>query len=216
MNSKSGRIIVASCVLLGLAGCVAYALIPGGAGGGAGAGAGAQALSDVGKFKVGSAVGEERAGFSGRSKVQIFTSSGDPNLPAISACLQSAEVEAEMEFFVGVLVDGAQEPQVEAMHREHNGLQVIVRGLNGAFLGGLPSGSTCQDLVKLLQGIRASSTREIIKSPIYNSLLLSAEAVDSLNQSGQAERAARFVNLLKEFEGAESPAVTAAESRVIR
>lgn len=210
MHSRSGRVIVASCALLGLAGCVAYALI------GAGGGAGAQTLPDSGKFKVGSAVGEERAGFSGRSKVQIFTTSDDPSWPAISACLQSPEVTAEMDFFVGVLVDAGLEPQTEGMHREHNGLQVIVRGLNGAFLGALKPGFTCGELVELLKAIHARANPEVEKSPIYNALLQSAEVVDFLNQKGEAQKAARFVDLLRDFEGAQSPAVLAAEVKVIR
>jgi hypothetical protein len=48
-------------VLLGLALSVAFVR-------GAGGAAKAQALPDVGKFRVGSALGEERAGFSGRAK----------------------------------------------------------------------------------------------------------------------------------------------------
>src|SRR6267143_1594648 len=75
MNSKAGRTIVALCALSALAGLVTYAFL-------GSSRVTAQALPDAGKFKVGSALGEERAGFSGRAKVQVFTSSADPNWSA--------------------------------------------------------------------------------------------------------------------------------------
>lgn len=216
VNSKSGRIIAASCVLLGLAGCVAYVLVPGGVGGGGG-GAGAQAISDAGKFKVGSALGQERAGFSGRAMVQIFTWADDPNWPAISACLRSPEVEAEMASFTGIIVDAQAEPEVESIGKRQDGVRVIVRRLNGELLRGLPAGFSCADLVHLLNYIRQSRSLDMERSPIYASLMESPEAVvDDLKGKGEAVQAARFVELLKEFEGAQSPAVLAAETQLNR
>ena len=210
MNTKSGRIFLACCVATVLGGLVAYGVLVTRSGGRAAA----QALSDVGKFKVGSTVGMERAGFSGRVMVQVFTTADDPNWPAISACLQSAEVEAEMGAFVGVLVDARAEPEVESAFRRKHGLQLIVRGLNGAFLGGLKTGFKCPDLVGLLKSIRVGLNREIEKSPIYTSLMLSPDAIDYFKTRSQTAKAARFVELLKEFEGESSPAVQAAEARL--
>jgi hypothetical protein len=210
MNTKSGRIIFACFAAAALVGLVTYGvLVPR-----SGVGAAAQALSDVGKFKVGSALGMERAGFSGRPMVQVFTTADDPNWPAISACLQSAEVEAEMGAFVGVLVDARAEPEVESAFRRKHGLQLIVRGLNGAFLGGLKTGFQCPDLVGLLKTIRAGLNPEIEKSPIYTSLMLSPDAIDYYKAQSQNAKAARFVELLKEFEGEGSAAVQAAEARL--
>jgi hypothetical protein len=178
------------------------------------AGVAAQALPDVGRFKVGSAAGMERAGFSGRPMVEVFTTADDPTWPAISQCLQSAELDAEMDSFVGVLVDARSEPAVESRFRGKHRLQLIVRGLNGAFLGGLKTGFQCADLIALLKSIRASMNREIEKSPIYTSLMLSPDAVDYFKSRGETPKAARFVELLKEFEGESSPAVEAAEARL--
>jgi hypothetical protein len=168
----------------------------------------------VGKFKVGSAVGMERAGFSGRAMVQVFTTADDPNWPTISSCLQNTEVEAEMASFVGVLVDARAEPSVESRFRGKHGLQLILRGVNGAFLGGLKTGFQCGDLIALLRAIRASMNPEIEKSPIYTSLMLSPDAIDYFKSRGQTAKAAKFVELLKEFEGDSSPAVQAAQARL--
>jgi hypothetical protein len=210
MKSKSGRVIVACGVLAAVTGLLIYAFIA------KGAGAAAQALPDTGRFKVGSTLGEERAGFSGRPKVQVFASAGSPDWPAISTCLQSAELEAEMGSFVGVLVDAGLEPQVEAAERQRDGLQVVVRSLGGGFLGGLRAGFTCAELVNLLRVIRANSNPEVEKSPAYASLLDSPDLVDYLEAQGKGGDAAKFVDFLKEFEGASSPAAVAAESRLNR
>ena len=177
----------------------------------------AQAVPDVGLFRVGSQAGEERAGFSGRAMVQVMTSDQSPDWPAISACLQSAEVGAQMaDYFVGVLVDEALEPAFEAALRAENSLGVIVRGLNGAFLGWLPVGFRCEDLVLLLGAIRQATTSAPEKSPIYVWLLESPAPVDDLVRKGQADLAARYIDLLAEFEGENSPAVQAAEARLPR
>jgi hypothetical protein len=208
MKSKSGRVIVACCVLAAVIGLLIYTFIV------KGAGAAAQALPDTGKFKVGSALGEERGGFSGRPKLQVFVTADSPEWPSLSACLQSAEVEAEMVAFTGVLIDAAAEPGVESFHRQRDGFQVLVRGMNGAFWGGLKSGFACSDLVDLLKEVRflLAQTGEIERSPIYASLMDSPAAVDFLVKNGQESKAARFVELLREFEGANSPSVAAAEA----
>ena len=189
MKSKSGRIIAILCVVSVLAGLVIYAFV------GRGAGAAAQAIPDVGKFKVGSALGEERAGFSGRPKVQVFATADSPDWPATSACLQSGEVEAEMGSFVGVLVDAGLEPQVEAAQRQRDGLQVVVRSLGGGYLGGLRAGFTCADFVNLLRIIRSNSNPEVEKSPAYATLLDSPDLVDYLEAQGKPGDAAKFVEL---------------------
>src|SRR5258705_9704065 len=210
MRKNSGRIIAACCVLVALAGVLAYTFIfrtPRAA---------AQAVVDVGNFKVGSALGEERAGFSGRPKVQVFVTANDPNWPTISACLQSPDVEAEMGSFVGVLVDTQAESDVETAYRQRHALQVVVRGLDGAFLGGLPSGFTCADLIGLLRTVRASRPGESEKSPVYASLLESSGAIDYMVQNGERVQASHFVDLLRDFEGSKSQAVKAAEAALNR
>jgi hypothetical protein len=196
-------------ILLALAVSVAFV-------GGAGGAAKAQALPDVGKFRVGSALGEERCGFSGRAKVSVFASFNSPAWSSISECLQSAAIESEMDFFTGVLVDEAAEPDVEAVYRERDGLRVIVRGIGGGFLGCLPAGFTCQELVDLLRLVRASATSAPEKSPIYVNLLESTAVLDDLVARGEAAKAERYVALLEEFEGSSSPAVQAARAKVGR
>jgi hypothetical protein len=118
------------------------------------------------------------------------------------------------DYFVGVLVDEALEPDFEIALRTENSLGVIVRGLNGAFLGWLPVGFRCQDLVLLLGAVRQATTSTPEKSPIYLWLLESPAPVDDLVRKGQADLAARYVDLLAEFEGEGSPAVQAAEARL--
>ena len=176
----------------------------------------APSLTDVGKFRVGSHLGDERAGFSGRPKLQVFTTTADPELAVIAACLQSAEVESELHFFTPILVDGAQEPEVEKLLRQRDNLRVIVRALHGGFLGGLPAGFTCADLVHLLKLIQAHSNGPPEKSPIYALLVAEPEAIDGYLDAGEKDRALRFVELLREFEGEDSPAVAAVEARLER
>lgn len=161
-------------------------------------------LPDVGKFRVGSVLGEERAGFSGSPKVQVFTNFGDPDWPAIAFCLEDPRVQVEMEAFTGVLVNDILEPNVEREFREGNGLQVIVRALNGGFLGALHRGFSCDELVDLLAAIRASSS-EPEKSPIYALLVDTPAVIDTVIDVDGCDRAARFVAFLTEFEGAASP-----------
>ena len=175
----------------------------------------AQALADVGSFRVGHELGLERAGFSGRPMVIVFASADSPDWPAIQACLQSSEVAAEIASgFTGVIVDETAEPKVEPSLRES--FRVIVRGLHGAMLGGLKAGFACADLSALLKQVSATANSPPEMSPIYARLLESSGAVDALNESGASVGAAKYVEFLRELEGAESPAVKAAEARLVK
>jgi hypothetical protein len=188
----------------------------------------AQALPDIGKFRAGSVLGEERAGFSGRPKLQVLLDPGDPRLEEVAACLRSAEVEAALDSFTPILIDaGAEsEAEVERVHRERDGLRVIVRGLDGGFRGGLREGFGCADLLGLLDAVRRHSSGPPEKSPIYALLVAHPEAIEvfatedevasgGVGRSGR-ERALRYLDLLREFEGEESPAVKAVEARLLR
>ncbi|MBI4604743.1 MAG: hypothetical protein HY721_22505 [Planctomycetes bacterium] len=199
--------LVLACVALGIG---IYALI-------AGRGAvTAQTMPDVGRFRAGSELGAERAGFSGRAMVQVFTSAAAADWHAIAACLQDPAVTALMDpQFVGVLVDETLEPTVEEVLRARDKLAVVVRGLNGAFLGGLPAGFTCTELLELLKSLRQRLFFEPEKSPIYANLLERPEVVvDAMVASGDLVKAAKFVAFLEELEGAASPAVVAAKARL--
>ena len=124
-------------------------------------------------------------------------------------------MEAEISaFFTGVLVDARTEPEVEAVLRQRDGLQVVIRELSGAFLGGLPQGFQCSALVNLLSAVRMRSLAAPEKSPIYAALLDSAAPIDDLIQKGEAEKANKFVELLNEFEGKNSPASLQAQARL--
>jgi hypothetical protein len=211
MSGARGRIIVVLCLVGAATSVGIYLLIPAG-------GAGGQVVEDllpVGRFLVGSTLGEERAGFSGRAMVQVFTRPDAPDWPSIAACLQSAEVEQEMFFFVGVLVDERQEPEVEANLRAR-GLKVIIRGLNGGYLGGLFQGFSSRDLSGLLMSVRLSAVIQPKRSPIYARLLETPEPIDELIFRGELDRAVKFVDFLRVFEGADHPAVLAAEARLTR
>jgi hypothetical protein len=180
-------------------------------------GAAAQALPDVGRFRVGSALGLERGAFSGRPMVQVFTSAAAADWLRIALCLQSAEVEAEMGSFTGVLVDEDLEPEVERVHRERDGLRVVVRNVAGGFAGCLPAGFECGELVELLRSVRAGASTPPQPSPIYSNLLERPEEVAEwlAGRAGAAE-AAKQVDFLEELEGAASPAVQAAKARLGR
>jgi hypothetical protein len=210
MSRKTGRAIVASCALgvVAGAGILIYTISARG-------GAAAQELSGAGKFRVGSQLGEERAGFSGRPMLMVFTSASSRDWQSIFSCLQSPDVEAFMDHFTGVLVDEGLDPDTEAVARTRDKLGVVVRGLNGAFLGGLPQGFTCAELIALLDAMK-KTVPFVEKSPIYARLLESAEPVALLKQEGRDAEAQRYVELLKDFEGTESDAVRAAEAELRR
>ncbi len=167
----------------------------------------AQAVVDVGHFRVGSALGEERSGFSGRSKVIVF---------AGSECLESPAVTAEMDFFVGVIVDPRAEPEVESYLREHEH-GVVIRGLQGQVIALLPDSYTCEELVGLLRFVRESSVRGPEPSPIYWNLVeRPQEVVDDLLANDRGQDALRYAEMLEEFEGAGSPAVQTVNARLGR
>ncbi|MBI4601484.1 MAG: hypothetical protein HY721_05910 [Planctomycetes bacterium] len=210
MSQKAKRGIAAMVIVGGLAGLgiyVAVAVVS--------PAATAQSLPDTGRFRAGSELGAERAGFSGRTMVTVFTSAAAPEWPAIAECLGSAAVTAETDpYFVGILVDETLEPEVEKPERDA-GARVIVRALNGAFLGGLPAGFTCAELVELLKSLRQRIFFASEKSPIYANLLERPEAVvDAMVLAGEALKAARYVAFLEELEGAGSLAVQAAKGRL--
>ena len=154
------------------------------------------------------------AGFSGLPKLMVFASPNDPGWTALQVCLVDPVLEAELSAFTPVLVDERVDFLTEATLRQRDGLRVVVRGLNGKFLGGLPVGFRCDELLALLQSIRADTTMAPDKSPIYSVLLRTPEPIDSLLNQGERATAEKVVDFLREFEGAGSPAVAAAESRL--
>jgi hypothetical protein len=208
MSRNAGRAIAASCTLFAVvgAGIVIYTAFVGDR-------AVAQVIPDVGMFRAGSELGEDRAGFTGRHKLFVFVSPGSPEWPALEACLQGEAVTSRMEQYVGIFVDPVAEPEVEETLRKRDGLQVVIRALNGALLGGLKSGFSCDDLVKLLESV-SLSTPFLEKSPIYARLLESSDPITALKAEGNHDVAVKYVELLKEFEGASSPAVQAAEAEM--
>ena len=209
MKTKAGKTAIAICILGVLVSfAVIYAVRF------RSAGAVQQVLADAGKFKLGSALGMERAGFSGQPMVLVFANPDSPDWPSLSACLQSPEVEAEMALFTGILVDERFEPGVEAVLRERDGFRVVVRGLSGAFLGGLKDGSDCLTLSSLLKSIRERSISPPVKSPIYTRLLENPDPIDALLFNGERAKAEKFVGFLKEFEGEKSPAAIQAQARL--
>jgi hypothetical protein len=143
----------------------------------------AAATDDIGRFKLGAAAGEERAGFSGLAKLQVFANASDPDWETVSAMLTAPEVEAELGFFTPILVDPAADVAAESRLRQRDGLQVIVRALNGKFLGGLRRGFTRGELVDLLAGIRRET---IIQHPARDEPDLRAARGD-----GRADHAAQ-------------------------
>jgi len=171
-------------------------------------------LPDAGRFRVGYALGEKRAGFSGRPMVMIFTNSGAPEWPSIKACIEDPSLEAEMDVFTGILVNDLQEPTVEQVLREQ-GLRVVVRSLNGGFQGGLHAGFSCQDLIERLRAIRKNMGGIPEKSPIYAVLLEQPVAVvgDLVIKYG-CETAAMYVSFFEEFEGESSDQAEAARAEL--
>lgn len=166
------------------------------------------ALPDVGSFRVGSELGERRAGFSGRPKVLIFTSLQDPDWPSIRACILDPVLEVEMASFTGVLVDELLEPEPEANFRSR-GIQVVVRGLNGGVLGLVLRGFGCFDLINVLQVAR-SQFGVPEKSPIYVQLMQDPSYIASEIAMYGCGRAAEWVSFLEEFEGREDEAARTA------
>jgi len=207
MSRNAGRAVVASCTLVVVVGVgVIYTAFLGDR-------VAAQAIPDVGKFRAGSELGEERAGFSGRHRLFLFVTPSSPEWDALTSCLQSPEVVGKMDNFAGILIDPTSERNVEPILRKRDGLQVVIRGLNGEFFGGLRSGFTCDDLATLLDSVNAFAPFTE-KSPIYSMLLDSAEPINALKRQGKVDVAAKFVELLAEFEGSDSESVKRAETEL--
>ena len=116
------RLALVSLVVVALA-CAAIplaALLGGGAGP---QDAGEEApAADLGKFLRGSALGMDRAQFTGCPLVQVFASPQDADYAAITKVLGDPSVTALMADFAGVLIDPSEkaEAEVEAQRREGN------------------------------------------------------------------------------------------------
>jgi hypothetical protein len=102
------------------AGILIYSMVAGG-------GAAAQVLTDVGRFKVGSELGMERAGFSGRAMLMIFATAGVAEWDSLSSCPQSLEVEARLGHFTPIIVDERTEPDAPSVLRVREDIQVAQR-----------------------------------------------------------------------------------------
>jgi hypothetical protein len=211
MRSRTGKVLVGASVLTIAGGAVA--LIVGGGGGG-----GAQAaLSDAGRFRAGWALGLDRGGFSGLPMAVVLADGADAGWPALRACIEDAAVSAELGSYTPVLVDAAGlDPESELADHWRRGDAVVVRALSGQFLGSLPQGFACEDLVALLETAKWKVASAPQKSPIYVRLLESPEAIDWFVANGRRAEAEKYASFLREFEGAESPAVQAVEARLGR
>jgi hypothetical protein len=183
-----------------------------------GSGGGVQAaVGDAGRFRAGWTLGLDRAGFSGLPMAIVFADSADAGWPALRACLEDAAVSAELGSYTPVLVDAAGlERESELADHWRSGDAVVVRALSGQFLGSLPLGFACEDFVGLLQTAVTKLASAPQKSPIYVRLLESPEAIDWFVANGRRAEAEKFAAFLREFEGAESPAVQAVEARLGR
>ncbi len=164
-------------------------------------------------FQWGYDLGQERAGFSGLDTVYVFADS-TVNLPVLEACLDDPAVEAAMGTFVGVILSETEEDAVARRLREKDLQQVVVESLSGRYRGSLPPGFTCDELVLLLESI---ARRRIIKpalSPIRSRLRVDPTAIDEFVARGEIDRARKYLDFLKEFEGADSPVALAVEARI--
>jgi hypothetical protein len=213
MRSTAGRVILGLCgLIVAAAGFFLVTRV----GGGRGA-AVQDAVADAGRFRSGWALGLDRAGFSGLPMVTVLADGADAGWPALRACLEDAAVSAELGSYTPVLVDAAGlDPESELAEHWRRGHGAVVRALSGQFLGSLPQGFTCEDLVALLETAKWKLASEPQKSPIYVRLLESPEAIDWFVANGRRAEAEKFAAFLREFEGAESPAVQAVESRLGR
>lgn len=172
-------------------------------------------IADVGPFKLGYQRGLERAGFSGSPMLFLFAGP-KTDLPTLQACVRAEPLAVLLRNFTPILIDGQTEPAVETDFRLRDGLEVVARDLNGKFLGGLPSGYTCDQLSAFLTAVLAERPAESEKSPAYSSLLESPALIAQLVGQGDLETAGKFVELLKEFEGETSQAAQAAEAQLRR
>jgi hypothetical protein len=209
MSKRTKRGIAFSAIIALAAGLAVYLAVPGGTA------ARTQALSDVGVFRAGSALGEERAGFSGRPQVKVLVSEGAETIVRVSAALQDPAVVNAMAAYTGVLVDAAAEPGVEQVLRERDKLQVVVRSLDGSFLGGLEA-VTAPELARLLETISARLGKAAEPSPLLARLRESTEPIDAMLQEGKRAEAEKFADFLREIDGPAADSVQAVENRLGR
>jgi hypothetical protein len=176
-----------------------------------------EAVADAGRFRAGWTLGLDRSGFSGLPMAIVLADGADAGWPALRACLEDAAVSAGLSSYTPVLVDAASlDAESELAGHWRRGDAVVVRALSGQFLGSLPQGFACEDLVALLQTAVTKLASAPQKGPIYVRLLESPEAIDWFVANGRRAEAEKFAAFLREFEGAESPAVQAVEARLGR
>jgi hypothetical protein len=209
MHTRTGKVLLAVSGLVVCGGVAAFLTL--------GGSAQTAALSDVGRFRAGSALGERRAGFSGRPKVQVFADRSARDWPGLEACLKSPEVGALLDRFTPVLADASDpaEAGAEADLRAA-GFQVVVRGLDGGFLGGLGAGHDCAALVGLLAAVRDGLPAEPKESPMCTLLRERPEVVDEMLRQGNRAEAEECLELLRELDGEGSGVVAAVEARLSR
>ncbi|MFQ5382071.1 MAG: hypothetical protein ACE5EF_10700, partial [Dehalococcoidia bacterium] len=164
-------------------------------------------------FQWGVQLGRERCGFSGLPVVMVFVDETFDRA-ALAACLADPVLAGPMAEFVGVLVDPADEASQKRRLRRSTELQVIVRGANGRFCGGLGAGFTCADLARLLTRVQRETLIRPVPSPAFARLLESPDLLSDLLARGERARAEKLVTFLKEFAGPDSAAALAAEGRL--
>jgi hypothetical protein len=214
---KHTFVTVAGLSALGVAGGIFVFLL--------GAGATQEAsptLGDFGLFRVGSALGEERAGFSGLPKAIAFVDPSSPDWPGFRACLTDPAIEAELVYFTPVAIDvtdpaeAAAEPWLREDGLRAQGFVVVLRHLNGKFLGGIQLGASCDELLAKLRSARESLFHPPKPSALYSTLLEHPEIVDTMVAEGNRARAEKCLELLREFEGEDSPVVQNVAARLGR
>ncbi len=165
------------------------------------------------RFQWGIDLGKERAGFSGLPRGQIFVDES-VDKTALDACLESPAIKALLPSFTGIFISAEEEDSSPRRLRRSGEHQVIVRRVNGKILGILPPGFTCGELQEMLERCLRHMIIKPKKSPIYRRLLESPDPLDRVIERGEADRARKFVDFLKELEGKDHPAAVAAEARL--
>ena len=175
------------------------------------------ALADFGRFRVGAALGEERAAFSGLAKLTVFLDPASPERDFVEACVSDAAIAAELVAFTPVLVDASDtnDAAVEATLRAQ-GFQIVIRRMSGEFLGGLTVGFDCAELIDLLRAVRAGDSKPPARDELYRILLADPPSIDAVVADAGLERAHLAYEMLREFEGVESSIVQAVGARLGR
>ena len=175
------------------------------------------ALGDLGAFRVGAALGEERAAFSGFAKLTVFLDPASAERDFVEACLSDAAIAADLVAFTPILVDASatDDAAVEATLRTQ-GFQIVIRRMSGEFLGGLMVGFDCAELIDLLRAVRAGDSKPPARDELYRILLADPPSIDAVVAGAGFERAHLAYELLREFEGAESSIVQAVGARLGR